>query len=389
VCLAGKEKTALGTRIVRCCIIARRRAGVVRGGIAAALVVMAATTMAQQVTERVAAKSESLAGVASAEAIDAGMGHAPGIAPLVGGARAPGTVIGTVTDANGNVIEGAAVTLAAVGSAAKSTAIADANGFFRLSVEPGEYVATVSSPGLATWTSSDVTLGAGDFREIPDIVLKVNAAVFVVRVTPSREQIAEEEIHAQEHQRVGGILPNFYVSYVPDAAPLTTRQKFELAWKNSTDLGSFAADAITAGFEQAQNSYPAYHQGVSGYTKRFGAAYGDDVGGTYIGAAILPTLFRQDPRYFYRGTGSVWSRALYSISTIAICKGDNGRWQPNYSFVVGNLASGALSNVFYPAGNRGWGTTMKGGLISSLQGISGRLLQEFVMKRVSRGVAGE
>jgi hypothetical protein len=57
--------------------------------------------------------------------------------------------------------------------------------------------------------------------------------------------------------------------------------------------------------------------------------------------------------------------------------------------VLGNLASGALSNVYYPAGNRGWGTTLKGGAISSLQGIGGRLLQEFVMRRVSRGVTGE
>ena len=302
-----------------------------------------------------------------------------------------GTVIGTVEDVNGNTLEGATITLttaSAIGDARGGhPATANANGFFQISVEPGLYVATVSSPGLANWTSGNVAVAAGEFREIAAIVLKVSPTFAMVRVTPATQQeIAEEQIHAQEHQRIGGVLPNFYISYVPNAAPLTTRQKFELAWKNSTDPGSFMADAITAGVEQMQNSYPAYHQGVLGYSKRLGAAYGNDVGGTYIGAALLPTLFRQDPRYFWRGTGSVWSRALYSISTIAICKGDNGRWQPNYSFVLGNLASGALSNVYYPAGNRGWVTTLKGGAISSLQGISGRLLQEFVMKRVSRGV---
>jgi hypothetical protein len=366
---------------VRHCILAGKGIGIVRRLIAPALMLLSAAGMAQPVTVPHAVKAAGMAEIAS--------GNVPAVAPDAVLNREVGTVIGTVKDANGNVIEGAAVTLRAVGFKAGSTATADANGFFRVSVEPGEYVATVSSPGLADWTSSDVSLGAGDFREIADIVLKVNAAVFVVRVTPSQEQIAEEEIHAQEHQRIGGVLPNFYVSYVPDPAPLTTRQKFELAWKNSTDPGSISADAITAGFEQAQNSYPAYHQGVAGYAKRLGAAYGGDVGSTYIGAAILPTLFHQDPRYFWRGTGSVWSRTLYSVSTIAICKGDNGRWQPNYSFVLGNLASGALSNVYYPEGNRGWGTTMKGGAISSLMGISGRLMQEFLMKRVSKGVAGE
>jgi len=302
-------------------------------------------------------------------------------------AAAGGTLIGTVEDANGNAIDGATVTLTTADSRETQTATANANGFFQISVAPGFYVATISSPGLAPWTSGDVAVAAGEFREIPGIVLKVSRALAVVRVTPpSQEEIAEEQIHAQEHQRVAGVLPNFYVSYVPNAAPLTTRQKFELAWKNSIDPGSFAADAITGGVEQAQNQYPAYHQGVMGYAKRFGAAYGNDVGSTFIGSAILPTLFRQDPRYFWRGTGSVWSRALYSIATIAICRGDNGRWEPNYSFVVGNLASGALSNVYYPAGNRGWATTIKGGAISSLQGISGRLMQEFLMKRVSRGV---
>ncbi len=304
-----------------------------------------------------------------------------------------GTVIGTVEDANGNTVEGASVILRVANSGAGSgethTATANTNGFFQMSVEPGLYVATVSFPGLAPWTSGDVAVAGGEFREIPDIVLKVRAAFSEIRVAPSREEIAEEQIHAQEHQRIGGILPNFYVSYATDAAPLTTRQKFELAWKNSTDPGSIAADVITAGVEQAQNSYPAYHQGLKGYGKRFGAAYGNDAGSTFIGAAILPMMFRQDPRYFWRGTGSVWSRALYSVSTIAICRSDNGRWQPNYSFVLGNLASGALSNVYYPAGNRGWATTVKGGAISSLMGVSGRLMQEFVMRRVSRGVPGE
>ncbi len=372
------KETVLGIWAVCFWIVAGKQLRILRGLIVPALM-LASVGVAQQVSEVPAAKASGTTDVAA--------GNALAIAPGAVLTREPGTVIGTVKDANGNVIEGAAVTLRAVGSDARGTATADANGFFQVTVEPGEYVATISSPGLATWTSSDVTLTAGDFREIADIVLKVNAAVFIVRVTPSQEQLAEEQIQAQEKQRIGGILPNFYVSYVPNAAPLTTRQKFQLAWKNSTDLGSFSADAITAGFEQAQNSYPAYHQGVKGYAKRLGAAYGDDAGSTYIGAAILPTLFHQDPRYFWRGTGSVWSRALYSISTIAICKGDNGRWQPNYSFVAGNLASGALSNVYYPEGNRGWGTTLKGGAISSLQGISGRLLQEFVMKRVSRGVA--
>ncbi|HEX4039482.1 MAG TPA: carboxypeptidase-like regulatory domain-containing protein [Acidobacteriaceae bacterium] len=296
------------------------------------------------------------------------------------------TLIGTVKDTNGNTIAGAAVTLMTPGSDEKRSATANPNGFFQVSVEPGQYVAMVSSPGLATWTSGGVAVAAGEYREIANIVLKVNPAFSMVRVTPSREEIAEEQIHLEEHQRIGGAFPNFFVSYVPDAEPLTVRQKFELAWKSATDRGSFLADGITAGVEQAQNQYPAYHQGIRGYGKRFGAEYANDAGSDIIGGAILPTLFHQDPRYFYRGTGSIFSRALYAVSTIAIARGDNGKWEPNYSFVLGNVASGALSNLYYPAGNRGWGTTIKSSAVTTLMGTTGALLQEFVFPHFSRGV---
>ena len=73
---------------------------------------------------------------------------------------------------------------------------------------------------------------------------------------------------------------------------------------------------------------------------------------TFIGSAILPSILHQDPRYFYKGTGSITSRALYAISTVVICRGDNGRWQPNYSNVAGNLISAGISNLYYPASNR-------------------------------------
>ena len=326
---------------------------------------------AQQLIKPATTPAESLAAARSAED---------------SGGATSGTVIGTVKDTNGNTLEGATITLAAAGSEETRTATADTNGFFLLSVDPGQYVATVSSPGLATWTSGGVAVEAGEYREIPNIVLRVSPAIAVVRVTPSQEEIAEEQIGVQEHQRIGGMFPNFFVSYVPEAAPLTTRQKFELAWKSSTDRGTFLADAITAGVEQAQNQYPAYRQGLRGYAKRFGAEYANDAGSDLIGGAILPTLFHQDPRYFWRGTGSYFSRAAYAVSTIAIAKGDNGKWQPNYSFVLGNLASGALSNLYYPAGNRGWGTTLKNGAVTTLMGTTGALLQEFVFPHFSRGV---
>jgi hypothetical protein len=106
-----------------------------------------------------------------------------------------------------------------------------------------------------------------------------------------------------------------------------------------------------------------------------------------IGGALLPSLLHQDPRYFYKGTGSVTSRALYAISTVVICKGDNGKWQPNYSNVLGNLAAAGISNAYYPSTDRDNArVTIDNALIGTASGAIGSLIQEFLLKKISRGV---
>ena len=94
-----------------------------------------------------------------------------------------------------------------------------------------------------------------------------------------------------------GVIPNFYVSYTPNAVPLTTRLKFRLAWKSIIDPFTFGITGAIAGIEQANNTFSGYGQGAQGYAKRYGAAYADLVSGTLLGGAILPSLFKQDPRY--------------------------------------------------------------------------------------------
>ena len=178
-------------------------------------------------------------------------------------------------------------------------------------------------------------------------------------------------------------IPNFYVSYLHDAAPLTAKQKFELAWKSSIDPVTFGITGAIAGVQQAQNDFDGYGQGTAGYARRFGAAYGDAVTSTFIGSAVLPSLLKQDPRYFYEGSQyHTGSRILYALANAFICKGDNQRWQPNYSNVVGNLAAGGISNLYYPAANRdGAALTIENGLIGIGAGAATNLLEEFVIRR--------
>jgi hypothetical protein len=224
-------------------------------------------------------------------------------------------------------------------------------------------------------------VAAGEHSVTPLIMMAIPTQVTEVHVGVPPEELATEQIHEQEHQRVLGVIPNFYVSYAPNAAPLRAKHKFQLAWKSASDPITFAGVAFFAGVDQAADRYGAYGQGAEGYAKRFGATYGDVFTATFIGGAVMPSLLKQDPRYFYKGTGSKKSRLLYAIASSVICKGDNGKWQPNYSNVVGSFAGSALQYTYTPPGDRTGTNGIVGGALirmgeTSLAGV----LQEFSLQ---------
>lgn len=295
--------------------------------------------------------------------------------------RLPGTIRGTVVDQTGVPIAGAEVTLICQDPAVRRQVLSGDDGEFSFAnVPPGPFQLTVAAQGLAPQATS-ATLHPGETVLLPQIVLTVASAATEVRVSPLEE--AEAEIKEQEKQRVLGVVPNFYVTYVQDAAPLNSRQKFELAWKSTLDPISFGLTAAIAGAQQAQNAFSGYGQGAQGYAKRFGASYADFAIGTFVGSVVLPSLLKQDPRYFYKGTGGKRARLLYAIANAVICKGDNGRWQPNYSVVVGSLAAGGLSNLYYPENDRGARLTFENAAIAIAATAGVNVLQEFVIRKLT------
>jgi hypothetical protein len=309
--------------------------------------------------------------------------QASAVAPSRPSQEDPGSVSGTVIDQSGAVVVGAHVRLTGEPSLSKEM-LTDKDGQFSFrDLTPGPFQISITSVGLATQTSSGV-LHPGEIYIAPPITLQIATAVTEVRVGVSPVDVAEEEIKIEEKQRVLGVIPNFYVSYIPDAAPLTVKQKFELAGKTAVDPFTFVVVGGAAGVEQAQNHFAGYGQGTQGYAKRFGAGYADTVLGTFIGGALFPSLLRQDPRYFYKGTGSTPSRFLYAIGSAVICKGDNGRWQPNYSNILGNLAAGGLSNLYYPEQDRnGAGLTLENGAIGIGTTAIDSLFQEFIVRKLT------
>jgi hypothetical protein len=264
-----------------------------------------------------------------------------------GGREVRGNISGSVVDQTGAVVAGAMVTLIRADQSADQQVTGADGQFSFANVAPGPFQLTIIAAGLAPQTVVGV-LQPGDHYVAEQIALRVAGTFTALRVEPPPVEIAETQIKNQEKQRVLAVVPNFYVSYVPDAVPLTPKQKFELAWRTVIDPMTFGISGVVAGVQQAEKQFSGYGQGAQGYGKRFGAAYGDIVTGTFIGSAILPSILKQDPRYFYKGTGSRRSRLLYAIANAVICKGDNHEWQPNYSNIAGSLAAGGISNFYYP-----------------------------------------
>jgi hypothetical protein len=292
---------------------------------------------------------------------------------------AAGSISGTVLDESGAVVVGARVTLTH-GDQSQEAVSGEYGQYSFAGVAPGSFEIKVVAAGFAIQTSSG-TLSSGEVHLAPPITLAIASSSTEIRVTASRVEIAQAQIKQQEQQRILGFFPNFYVSYVHDAVPLTSKQKFQLATRSMIDPVTFALTAVGAGVQQANNDFSGYGQGAQGYAKRFGASYMDNVTSTFIGSAILPSILKQDPRYFYKGTGSVKSRIWYAIANSVICKGDNQRWQPNYSAILGGLASGAISNLYYPQKDRGTWLVFEDTLIGTGQTALFNILQEFVLKR--------
>jgi hypothetical protein len=297
-----------------------------------------------------------------------------------------GSISGTVVDQTGAVVVGARVTLTPDQSPNQDVLSDDKGQFSFTDILPGRFQLTITSAGFAKQSSSGI-LRSGEIYVVPQLALTVAIAVTEVRVSPSRTEIAEEQLEDQEKQRVLGFVPNFYVSYVPNAVPLSSKQKFKLALRATVDPVTFGLNAAIAGIQQAQNDFSGYGQGAQGYAKRYGASYADLVAGTFIGSALLPSILKQDPRYFYKGSGSRRARVLYAIANSVICKGDDGHWQPNYSSIIGSLAAGGISNLYYPTKDRnGAGLTFENALVEIGESAAANLLQEFIVRKLTPNI---
>jgi hypothetical protein len=311
----------------------------------------------------------------------------PATAPAASTAAAPAsaTITGTVEDVNGDIVPGATVVLSAASAGDRREVTADDNAAFKFdSVTPGiPYEVTIDLKGFSSWKSASVVLEPSQFLILNDIHLKLEADASSITVYGSTEEIAVEQVHLAEQQRVLGIIPNFYAVYDgANTVPLTPKLKFKLAMRVSRDPVTLVGVGLMSGINHAANR-PDYVQGAKGYGQRLGAEAALGFSDILLGGAVLPSLLHQDPRYFYQGTGGTRSRLMHAMSSPFICRGDNGRREINFSSIGGDLGSTALSMTYYPESNRGTSEVFTIFGIGTAERVFAAIAQEFIIPRLT------
>ena len=297
--------------------------------------------------------------------------------------QAAGVIFGSVTDRDGDLVPGAKVVLKSSAEAREQTAVSDSGGRFHFSgVAAGAFEMTATAKGLSSGKSSGVMQPGGVF-DAPAIRLGGATASTELTVTPETEhQIAQQEVKQEEKQRVLAIVPNYFVTYDKHPVPLAAGQKFNSSLHSILDPTHFAFAAAVGGYEQQVNMFPGFGTGPASYGKRVGALLATTTTSELLRQAVLPSVFHEDPRYIYDGEGSTASRLGYALKSAVICRKDNGRNGIYWSAILGGLAAGALSNLYYaPSDRHGAGLTFESGGLSIAGTAFSHVMQEFLFRR--------
>ena len=188
---------------------------------------------------------------------------------------------------------------------------------------------------------------------------------------------AEKEVKQEETQRLLVVVPNFNTVLSGRATPLDKGQKTELAVHATFDPFNFVSAVLLAGLSEYEGTNRGYGWGPGGYFKRVGANLADVFDSTMLAGAVYPILLRQDPRFFRKATGPIKARIRHALFAPFVCLGDNGRSQPNYSNLLGNFTAGAISNVYYPAQDRGLSLSLINSSVVMVEGSLGNIGLEF------------
>jgi hypothetical protein len=176
-----------------------------------------------------------------------------------------------------------------------------------------------------------------------------------VRPVPAPSKTSDDE-RLPQTKRILGIIPNFRsVSTDEKLPPQSVKEKFMDATEDSFDYSSIVIPGMVAGYSMAKNSYPEFHQGAAGYARYFWHSAVDQTSENYMVEFIVPTITREDTRYYTLFHGGFLKRTGYALSRVVVTRNDAQNETFNISEVVGAGASSAISTLYYPSRERNFG----------------------------------
>jgi hypothetical protein len=182
----------------------------------------------------------------------------------------------------------------------------------------------------------------------------------------------------QQTKRILWIVPNYRSvsanTYLP---PQSFKEKFWLATQDSFDYSSFIYEGMLAGVAMAGKSEPSFGQGASGYGNYFAHTFADGTIENYMVEAVVPTLTKEDPRYYTLGKGGFFKRTGYAVSRLLVTRKDSGNNTFNISEVVGAGAAAGISNSYYPDQTNVWVKTYQRWLSQMVQDAASNIAKEF------------
>ena len=171
-------------------------------------------------------------------------------------------------------------------------------------------------------------------------------------------QSVQENSTGQQTKRILGIMPNFRaVSADQKLPPETVKEKFVSATEDSFDFSSIFIPAAIAAYDMGERATPEFHQGAAGFARYFWHSAVDQTSENYLVEFIVPTLTREDSRYYTLGHGGFVKRTGYALSRAVITRSNSGAEVFNVSEVFGAGAASGISNLYYPSASRSVGNT--------------------------------
>jgi hypothetical protein len=159
----------------------------------------------------------------------------------------------------------------------------------------------------------------------------------------------------QQTKRVLGIVPNFRsVSADTKLPPMSAKDKFIVAGKDTFDYSALFIAGIQAGFAMNSRSYPEFHQGLKGYGRYYWHTLADTASENFMVGGAGPIVFKQDNRFYTLGHGGFRKRTVYAVTRVLISRKDDGDETFNFSEIIGSGASSGLSTLWYPKQYQTW-----------------------------------